>query len=101
MAEAAPTEPQIVRANVNRQEVTSPTFVSIYANDISVQVSPWDVRLILGEIFQGPSDENPNVIVRQLGEVRVSPQLAKRVVSILIEQLRGYENRFGPIPQPD
>jgi hypothetical protein len=90
----------IIRANVNRQVVMAPTFVSLYANDVQIQTSPWDVRLIFGEIFQAPSPENPNAIVRQLGELRVSPQLAKKLAEIILGQLAIYEKRFGAVPSP-
>ena len=91
---------QIVRANINRSVEKSPSFASLYANDVQVQVTPWDVRLILGEIASVPTPEDQTVVVREVGELRLSPQLAKRLALILIEQLRHYEDRFGPIPTP-
>ena len=106
--ESAVTEPteqaaqpaEIVRANINRQVVMAPTFASIYANDVQVQTTPWDIRLIFGEIFHAPSETDPNVVVRQLGELRMSPQLTKKVLEILRHQLDVYEKSFGKIPQP-
>jgi len=91
----------IVRANVNRNLIVSPTFVSLYANDVQVQTTPWDIRLILGEIHGVPTVESPNVTVRQIAELRLSPQLTKKVVAILIGQLRTYETNFGTIPVPE
>ena len=92
--------PQIVRANVNREVVESTTFVSLYANDTQIQLSPWDVRLIFGLISEPATVERP-VIVKTIGEVRMSPQHAKKVVQILERQLRVYENTLGSIPVPD
>ena len=92
--------PQIVRANVARAVVLSPTFVSLYANDTQIQTSPWDFRLIFGEISNIPTTEEPTVVIRQTGEVRMSPQHAKKVAEILIKQLRHYEETVGPIPLP-
>lgn len=97
---APPNDPILVRANVNRQTVMSSTFSSIYANDVQVQTTPWDVRLILGEIFQAPTEAEPTAVVRQLGELRVSPQLAKKLIVILLQQLAIYEKAYGAIPQP-
>jgi hypothetical protein len=93
-------ESKIVRANINRELIVSPTFVSLYANDVQVQTSPWDIRLVLGEIHNFPTVENPNVMVRQIGEVRISPQLTKKLVTILAQQLQVYETTFGTIPVP-
>jgi hypothetical protein len=84
--------------SIKREDTTSPDFFSVYVNDIQVQTTPWDIRLMLGEIGGIPSEGNPIIRVKQLGEVRMSPQLAKRVMTIITEQLRTYEERFGEIP---
>jgi hypothetical protein len=94
----ATVDDTIVRANVNRQAVMSPTFATIYANDVQVQTTPWDVRLIFGEIFQAPTKDEPTAVIKQVGELRMSPQLTKKVVQILRQQLDVYERRFGQIP---
>ena len=93
---------EIVRANVNRLTEKSPSFVSLYANDVQVQTSPWDIRLILGEIdtMSAVGVDNPTITVRQVGELRISVQLAKRLTMILVAQLRNYEELVGEIPLP-
>src|ERR1700693_4324998 len=86
-----------IRASPARRELTkSADFFSIYTNDVLIHTSPWDVRLVLGEIgdVQAPTVVN----VRLLGELRISPQLAKKVAMLMIEQLKIYEARFGEIP---
>jgi hypothetical protein len=90
----------IIRANINRQVVISPTFASLYANDTQIQTTPWDIRLIFGEIAEPPTEERPTVVITVLGQVRMSPQHAKLVAKLLVEQLEAYEKRVGPIPQP-
>jgi hypothetical protein len=93
-------EPNIVRANVNRILVAAPTFVSLYANDTQVQVTPWDFRLILGEISDIGPKGDPSVTIKLVGEVRMSPQHVKKLVQVISGQLALYEKNFGPIPQP-
>jgi hypothetical protein len=90
----------VVRANINRQMVEASEFVSLYANDTQIQLTPWDVRLIFGVISDGPRTDPPEIVVKTIGEVRMSPQHAKRVAMILIQQLENYEENVGPIPQP-
>jgi hypothetical protein len=91
----------IVRANLNRHVVTSPAFVSIYANDTQLQTTPWDMRFTFGEISVEPSDDDTTkVTVKTTAEIRMSPQHAKRVAIILVQQIKAYEANFGPIPQP-
>ena len=98
--DAADADVEIVRANVERENFAEPGFVSLYVNDTQVQISPWDVRMIFGEIADPATKERPTVRVKSLGEVRMSPQHAKRLVKILARLLVGYEKRFGVIPQP-
>ena len=96
------TEMPIVRANRDREEIRADDFASIYANDTQVQVSPWDVRLTFG-LIDSPriSERDAPVRVKEVGEVRLSPQHAKAVTLILMEQLQMYEKRFGIIPMPE
>lgn len=99
----APSQPapkSVVRANVNREVVHSPTFASLYVNDTQFELSPWDVRLVFGQITQAPTADRPTVIVTAVGEVRMSPQHAKRVAQILTQQIASYEEHVGPIPLP-
>jgi|ERR1035438_6626031 hypothetical protein len=97
---AAMPESMIIRANVNRKQERSPDYFSVYANDLQMQTTPWDIRLIFGLITGTPVDHTGVVNVTQLGELRLSPQLAKLVAMILTQQLRGYEEQFGEIPLP-
>lgn len=93
--------PAIVRANINRESVTAPDFVSLYVNDTQVQVSPWDIRLILGVISEPPTPKRPTILIKSIGEIRMSPQHAKKVTMILLQQLKIYEDTIGPIPLPE
>jgi hypothetical protein len=100
----ATREPQVVRGNFNREVARSQNFVSFYSNDVQLQTSPWDVRITFSEMWvDRDSDENGNKAahVTEVGEVRLSPMLAKRVMLILAAQIQNYEERFGPIPQPE
>ena len=55
--------------------------------------------MILGEIGDTSTvDDTAVVNVKQLGEMRLSPQLAKKLVQIMAEQLKAYEEQFGEIP---
>ena len=100
-AATTPDEMKIVRANMNREVVQSPNFVSLYANDTQAQVSPWDIRIVFGVIADPPTPERQSVLVQTVGEVRMSPQHAKAFAMILIRQLKLYEETVGPIPLPE
>lgn len=99
--EAVPkTQTGIIRANVNREVNKSGQFMSIYANDVQVQTTPWDMRLTFGEITGNPVGDNPMVSVLQTGELRLSLPLAKRLAIILVKQIEIYEQNLGVIPVP-
>jgi uncharacterized protein DUF3467 len=92
---------ELVRANIHRRTETTADYVRIYANDMQAQTTPWDVRLIFGQISGTPTTNDPTLTVRQVGEVSMSPQFAKRVAVILLGQLEQYERTIGPIPLPE
>jgi hypothetical protein len=87
--------PKPARKELKRENTKSPDFFSIYANDVQVQTSPWDMRFVLGESAQLTEAV---ISVKQLGELRISPQLAKRLVIIILDQIKAYEATFGEIP---
>lgn len=82
-----------------RKETKSENFFSVYANEFRVQATPWDLRLILGSLGE-LTPEPPTIEITMIGEVRVSLQLAKRLVGVLSEQIIAYEERFGEIHVP-
>lgn len=80
----------------------APQHFSIYANDIQVQTSPWDVRFLFGQVA-GPAPNNTDdapIVVQQQAELHISPQLAKKLMQILTAQIAVYERELGPIPSP-
>ncbi len=90
---------EIVRANATRSVVRSPTFASYYSNDVQSQVSPWDVRLQFGLIQEVDKEAN-RATIELMAEVRLSPQIVKRVLRLIETQLKDYEDKFGTIPLP-
>ena len=91
--------PPVQKRPLTREIVRSPGFVSIYSNDVQVQTSPWDLRLIFSELTDHPSPES--ITVNQLAELRVSPQLAKKLTMVMVQLLTEYEEEFGKIPLKD
>jgi hypothetical protein len=87
-----------VRANINRELIPAVNAISLYANDTQLQVSPWDFRFMFGVIAGLPSPDRMSIQVQQVGEVRMSPQHAKKVAQVLIQQIQLYEKTFGLIP---
>jgi hypothetical protein len=80
-----------------RVTTRSNLFATHYANDVQIQTSPWDFRLLFA-IIQGVDTATATFEVEQVADVRMSPQLAKRVAAILQRQVDHYERTIGPIP---
>src|SRR5450755_2131681 len=57
----------------------SDDYFSVYTNDLQIQTSSWDVRMLLGESGDVVMGDPPVVSIKLLGEVRMSPQLAKKI----------------------
>jgi hypothetical protein len=72
----------------------SETFVSLYANNVSLRTTAWDIQLTFGEIQS--VDERTLVIENQLA-VNLSPQQAKALANALSGQVQAYERQFGEI----
>lgn len=68
-----------------------------YANNTQVTISPFDVRLIFGEIVKADL-EKATLIVRLQASVAMSPQHAKAMLLLLKRQLDLYESKFGSVP---
>jgi hypothetical protein len=84
-----------------RKVTRAPSFFSIYTNDMQVSTSPWDIRIVLGQVEDVLMiTDKPVLTVTQLGEVRMSVQIAKRLTLMLVDQLKSYEAMFGSIPGP-
>ena len=74
--------------------IRSAAFTMVYANNVSLITSPWDVRLIFGETVTDPSNK---ALVEQRVSITLSPQTAKALAHVLCTHLHSYENQFGEI----
>lgn len=92
-----------VDKTVPREVTKAADFFSVYVNDVQIMSTFWDMRLTVGQIVDlAPRGGEPRAMkVEQVGEIRISPQLAKRLAVILESQVANYEQNFGPIPSPE
>jgi hypothetical protein len=89
----SPEKPRAILREVAR----SPNFAVLYSNDTQIQVSPWDIRISFGLIEVPPSLKSLRLKIVEVGEVRMSPQHAKKVLALLQQQVGIYEKNFGEI----
>lgn len=65
---------------------------NLYSNEIQIALSVFDVTLQ----FNHNVPDNKEV----LGNITMSPQHAKALMSALVQNISKYEELFGTIPQP-
>ena len=79
------------------EEQKSENFVSLYANTAKVENTFFDFKIIFGQILNASEQ---TLVVEHLASVIMSPQHAKTFHSILTDQMKRYEEKFGPIVLP-
>ena len=84
------TPPQPPQLNL----VQTPDYRETYANSVQVRVSVWDFQLVFG---LASSDTPEQVNIRNHQAIFLSPQQAKALLSILQQNVSGYESAFGEI----
>lgn len=73
---------------------TSPDYRENYANSVQVRVSLWDFFLLFGTINQTAAD---SVAIQNFQGVFLSPQQAKALSNVLVQNVQQYESAFGEI----
>jgi flagellar protein FlaG len=84
---ANPTQPEIKLVN-------TPEYRENYANSVQVRVNVWDFFLVFGTLQQ---QSEAHVEVRNFQGIYLSPQQAKALMTVLQQNVTGYENTFGEI----
>lgn len=81
-----------VKAEQNRTKADD--FLSVYANNIAVSISSWDMQVVFGRVL------SPNNVMEH-AEIVMSKELAKALTIIMSTHLKAYEAQFGEIQIPD
>ncbi len=76
------------------QLATTPDYREHYANSVQVRVSLWDFFLLFGTINQTAPD---SVSIQNFQGIFLSPQQAKALSNVLIQNVQQYESAFGEI----
>ena len=75
----------------------SSDFRSVYINNIQVEASAVDFRLVMGEA----SNEGSTIHVEQKISIVLSPLEVKLLINMLTSNMATYEQRIGPIRVPE
>jgi flagellar protein FlaG len=74
--------------------VQTPDFRESYANSVQVRVSVWDFQLVFG---LATSDAPDQVTIRNHTAIILSPQQAKALCNMLVQNMAQYEHAFGAL----
>jgi len=78
------------------QIIAVDTEPSMYANNVEIKLSAWDVRFWFGEI-QNVNPEAKEIMVTRRVRVIMSPQHAKAFSKVLADNIQKYEDAFGEL----
>lgn len=78
----------------NIKLVNTDDYRENYANSVQVRVNVWDFFLVFGTLQQQTETQ---VEVKNFQGIYLSPQQAKALMSILQQNIAGYEGAFGEI----
>jgi hypothetical protein len=79
---------------------TNPNDVpSVYCNNASVAIAPWDIRILFSEILTTSNAGELAIVLR--ANVTMNPAHAKALAGALASSVEAYEENFGKITVPN
>ena len=72
-------------------------FISVYANSTNIEVTFNDFKLFFGEILEATEEK---LVTEDRVVVLMTPEQARLVSNLLVEQLEKYEAVYGAIRKP-
>jgi Protein of unknown function (DUF3467) len=76
------------------------TVVTFYSNSANIDVTPWDFKILFGEItkIERQGEMGGQIFVDDKVRVTMSPQHAKALMNVLRTNIEQYEAKLGSIP---
>lgn len=84
-----------LRNSKDQHNALSENFVKIYANNVGIGASNWDVSITFGEILGLADDGQP--VVEQKVKVNMTREFMKALSNLLVQNVKAYEEQFGEI----
>jgi hypothetical protein len=72
----------------------APEFRDDYANSVQIRASLWDFYLLFGTVKQTTPEQ---VSIQNFQGIYFSPQQAKALLNVLLQNVQQYEATFGEI----
>ncbi len=84
-----------LRKASDQENIKSDGFVKIYANNVGISASNWEMSLTFGEII-GTNDEG-HPVVEQKVKVNMTREFVKAVSNLLATNIKAYEEKYGEV----
>lgn len=84
-----------LRNSAEQQSEKSENFIKIYANNVVMGLSLWDINLTFGEIVDSTQEGEP--IVEQKVKINMAKEFAKALSNLLSANIAVYEQQYGEI----
>lgn len=81
--------------NPETKHVGTEDALRVYSNAVTLQSSPWDIRLNFGQIERTDAD---GVQIHDKVLIYMSPQHAKATLEVLRKTVERYEGTYGTLP---
>lgn len=85
----------IITALEQQERRQAEDYFTVYANNLAISFTTWDMALIFGEIVGLNPEGKP--MIEEIGKVIMTREFAKLVAQILSLNIVAYEKKFGPI----
>lgn len=79
----------------DQENLASDSFVKIYANNVGVGITNWDMTLTFGEIMG--KNEKGLPVIEQKVKVNMTREFMKAFSNLLIANIKVYEEKYGEI----
>lgn len=89
---------KLVAKSTDQKRVLSDDFISMYANNVSVSISIWDLSLTFGVII-GEEDGKP--VIEETIKIFMTREMAKVMNRLLTHHIAEYEKKYGTINIPE
>ena len=87
---------KVAKSKTRKRVIVEGVATTVYANNVEMLTTQWDVRLTFGQIERADETE---LAVREFVRVYLSPQHAVAFHAVLGKQLGIYESSYGHIPR--
>jgi hypothetical protein len=84
-----------LRNAADQTNIKSDNFVKIYANNVGIGATNWDMGIVFGEIL-GIGDEGKPVVEQKV-KINMTREFMKALSNLLSANIRAYEEKFGEI----